>query len=101
MNTIKTTYNFNINKSLQLKKERGIGFEEIIMAIDSGHLKDIINHPNPKKYKHQKIYVIEIENYIYLVPLVKQKENEVFLKTIFPSRKLTKQYLGGNDEKKT
>jgi len=84
-------YNFNRVKNAKLKLERGISFEEIIAAIEKGKLLDIIKHNNQKKFGHQKIYVIDIENYVYLVPFVKN-DNEIFLKTIFPSRKMTKKY---------
>jgi hypothetical protein len=87
------TYDFDPEKNSKLKQERGISFEEIILAIKEGHLIDIITHPNNNKYKHQKIYVVEVENYIYLVPFIEQNPHSVFMKTIFPSRKLTKKYL--------
>ena len=85
-------YDFDPEKNLKLKRERGISFEEVITAIEEGHLIDVIDHPNAEKFKHQKIYVVEIEGYVYLVPFVKQSQ-QIFLKTIFPSRKLTKRYL--------
>lgn len=85
-------YNFNIQKNSELKENRGISFEEIIAAINDGYLLDIMEHPNKSKYAQQKIYVIDIDCYVYLVPFV-ENNNEIFLKTIFPSRKLTKQYI--------
>jgi len=59
---------------------------------------DDIKHPNQKKYSGQRMMVLDIYEYIYLVPYV-ETENEIFLKTIIPSRKATKDYLGRNHEK--
>lgn len=95
-------YDFSPDKNLQLIKERGISFEDIIAALNNGQLLDIIDHPNVQQYAHQKIYVVNLDNYIYLVPFVRKSVEEVFLKTIFPSRKLTKQYnkqKGKKDER--
>jgi hypothetical protein len=58
---------------------------------------DIVQHPNQEKYKGQKIFIINIDNYAYLVPFV-ESEQEIFLKTIIPSRKATKKYLPGQDK---
>jgi uncharacterized DUF497 family protein len=88
------TYNWDKEKSLLLKKSRGISFEQIVIHIEQGNLVDIIEHPNGEKYNHQKILIINIDNYIYTIPFV-QNQNERFLKTIIPSRKFTKKYLGG------
>jgi uncharacterized DUF497 family protein len=87
----KLTYNFSAEKNQQLIKERGVSFEAVIAALDNGKLLDIIE--NAEKYPHQKIYVIEMNKYAYLVPFVRQENQNVFLKTIFPSRKLTRKYL--------
>jgi uncharacterized DUF497 family protein len=88
------TYNWDKEKSLLLKKTRGISFEQIVIHIEQGNLVDIIEHPNGEKYNHQKILIINIDNYIYTIPFV-ENQNERFLKTIMPSRKFTKKYLGG------
>lgn len=77
--------------------ERGISFEEVVLNIQLGNEVDIFEHPNHERYPGQKISVVVIENYAYLVPFV-ENEAEIFLKTIIPSRKATKQYLGGSDE---
>jgi hypothetical protein len=91
----KLRYEYSDSKNLFLIKERHISFEEIIAALGSGQLLDIIEHPNQIKYPNQKMYVIQINNYVYLVPFVKveQDEQTIFLKTIFPSRKIKKQYI--------
>jgi uncharacterized DUF497 family protein len=79
-------------KSEALKKERGISFEDVVFYIDRDDIVDIIPNPNQKKYPHQQVYVLNIDDYIYLVPFVEDEEM-VFLKTIIPSRKATKEYI--------
>jgi len=86
------TYNWNIEKNILLKKERGFSFEQIVSHIESGDLLDIIAHPNKDKFAHQQILIVKIEDYVVSVPYV-ENNKERFLKTIIPSRKLTKQYL--------
>ena len=80
-------------KNAKLRKERGIGFEEIVFHIERGDLLEILDHPNPARYGGQRIFVVRREDYVYLVPFV-EDEDTVFLKTIIPSRKETKEYLG-------
>ena len=80
-------------KNAKLRKERGIGFEEIVFHIERGDLLEILDHPNPARYGGQRIFVLRREDYVYLVPFV-EDEDTVFLKTIIPSRKETKEYLG-------
>ena len=91
------TYNWNKEKNLLLKETRKISFEQIVMHIEQGNLLDIVKHPNDDKYSNQKILIININNYIYTVPFV-ESQNERFLKTVIPNRKLTKKYLGGKNE---
>ncbi len=86
-------FDWNEEKNEILKNTRDISFEIIVIQIERGKILDILEHPNKNKYKNQRIFVIEYENYIYLVPFVEQKE-KIFLKTIIPSRKATKKYLG-------
>lgn len=90
----KLHYEFSADKNQQLIKERGISFEDVVSALDNGKLLDTIDHHNVVNYPNQKIYIVEIDGYIYLVPFVRKDMQTVFLKTIFPSRKLTKKYLG-------
>lgn len=87
-------YDYSAEKNLILIEERGISFEQVISAIVDGGALDILPHPNQQKYPDQKIYVLNIDDYVYLVPFV-ENEDSVFLKTIFPHRKLTKKYLRG------
>lgn len=90
-------FNWNSEKNEKLRKGRGVSFEEAILAIEQGQLLDILEHSNKDKYENQNIFVVKIYNYAWLIPFV-ENENEVFLKTIIPSRKATKQYLrGGSD----
>jgi hypothetical protein len=70
-----------------------MSFEEIEMGIEQGNLLDIVAHPNRTKYPNQKIFVVRLLDYVYLVPFV-EDQSSFFLKTIIPSRKATKQYLG-------
>jgi hypothetical protein len=70
-----------------------IGFEDIVVHIERGDLLDIPEHPNSDRYAGQRLFVVQREDYVYLVPFV-EDEDTVFLKTIIPSRKATKQYLG-------
>ncbi|MEX0616356.1 MAG: toxin [Candidatus Woykebacteria bacterium] len=79
-------------KNQELKGQRDISFEEVVLAISEGAILDIMEHPNPKSHPNQKLFVVNIENYAYLVPFVEDME-KVFLKTIIPSRKATKKYI--------
>ena len=85
-------FDWDREKNTKLKKERGVGFEDVKTAIEGGKLLETADHPNKKKYPNQKMFVVEIDRYIYLVPYV-EDEVKVFLKTIFPSRKATKKYI--------
>ena len=76
-----------------LKTEGGISFEEVVFHIMTGDILDTIEHPNQARYPGQRIHVIAIEGYVYLVPFV-ESEDRVFLKTIIPSRKATRTYRG-------
>jgi uncharacterized DUF497 family protein len=90
-------FSWNNEKTQLLKSERNISFEEVVFHIEKKHVLDIVEHPNQEKYKGQKIFIININDYAYLVPFVESKE-EIFLKTIIPSRKATKKYLQGEKD---
>ena len=90
-------FNWNLEKNEILKEQRKISFEEIVFQIQNDGLLEIIKHLNNDKYVNQKIFVVIYNNYVYLVPFL-EKENEIFLKTIFPSRKYTKKYLEDKNE---
>lgn len=85
------SYQWDNKKNAFLKRARGITFEQVIMHIEGGDLLDIREHPNRNKHSNQQILVIDINHYVYVVPFVEQG-GERFLRTIVPSRKLTKQY---------
>jgi hypothetical protein len=77
-------------------RERGISPEEIVFHIESGDVLDLLEHPNRDRYHNQRVFVVNVEGYAYLIPFV-ENEQEVFLKTIIPSRKATRDYLGGSE----
>jgi len=85
------TFNWNIQKNIWLKENRKITFEEVILAIAQHRIKEVYEHPNQVKYPGQKIYEVEINNYVYLIPFI-ESEDALFLKTIIPSRKATKKH---------
>ncbi len=83
---------WNAAKNEILKSERGVSFEEVMAALIEDGFLDIVKHPNEQKYSHQKMFVVNVDNYVYLVPFVEDDE-KIFLKTIIPSRQATKRYL--------
>jgi uncharacterized DUF497 family protein len=89
-------FSWNTEKNELLIAKRQISFENIVFDIERGFLLDILEHPNQEKYQGQKILVVRVEEYVYLVPFV-ENEDEIFLKTIIPSRKATKRYLKGDE----
>ena len=84
--------NWNNDKNKQLIETRWISFEEVLQAMNDNKILDTIVHYNENKYPNQRILIININNYAYLVPFVRNNK-EIFLKTIIPSRKATKQYF--------
>ena len=91
--SIVKTFKWNSEKNEILAISRGITFEEIVQRIQSGAKVIETDHPNKKKYPNQRIMIVDVEGYAYLVPFVIEKDG-YFLKTIIPSRKATKKYLG-------
>lgn len=90
-------YKWSSTKNEKLKAERGVSFEQLVIQIEHGKVHNVYTHPNRKQYPNQQILVIEIDNYCYIVPFVENIDGR-FLKTIIPSRKATKRYLGGSNE---
>ncbi len=90
-------YAWNPEKNEKLRQERGVSFEDVVFHIEAGNEVDNFEHPNQARYPGQKVSVVLIEGYAYLVPFV-ESEAEIFLKTIIPSRKATKQYVSAPDE---
>jgi len=84
--------NWNTDKNIRLKSERGVSFEEVLSAMSHGGILDVQDHPNTSQHPNQRMLVVRIRGYAYLVPFV-ETESEVFLKTIIPSRKATRNYL--------
>ena len=83
-------FDWSDEKNEWLQKNRGIDFEEIVFYLaEEGHLLDVISSPN---HPGQMMFVLEVNSYVYIVPFV-ETDDEVFLKTIFPSRKATHYYL--------
>ena len=90
------SFHWNEEKNILLKQERGVSFERIVVAIEEGHLLDVLQHPNIEKYGNQLILVVEIDDYAFCIPCVPDENGDFFLKTLYASRKYTKQYkLGG------
>ncbi len=88
---------WNAEKNAQLRAERGVSFEDVVFHMMAGDILDTIDHPNQERYPGQKIHVMAIEDYVYLVPFVEADE-ELFIKTIIPSRKATRQYGGKSND---
>ena len=86
------SFRWDSEKGDQLKQERGVSFEQVAVAVETGSLLQIAPHQNPVKYPRQKNMIVEIDDYAYLVPFV-EDEDHFFLKTIIPSRKATRDYV--------
>ena len=91
------TFAWDAAKNLLLQRERGVSFEDVVFHMEAGHEVAVFLHPNQLRYPDQKISVVLIEDYAYLVPFV-ETDTEIFLKTIIPSRKATKQFKGDSNE---
>ena len=85
-------FDWNSKKNEKLKIEREVGFEDVLLAVGEKKILDIIEHKNQKKYPNQKMFIVNIESYAYLVPFI-EDGHKIFLKTIIPSRKATKKYI--------
>ncbi len=90
------TFDWNDGKNAWLKAVRGVTFEEIVYHIQAGDLLDVVEHSERGKYPGQRIFIVDMEGYAFLVPFV-ESEDGSFLKTIIPSRKMTRRYLGSKD----
>ena len=85
-------YDWSDEKNERLRRERGLTFEDIVFHLAHGGLLDTIEHPNQRRYPGQRIFIVNVDGYACLVPFVEGDE-AIFLKTIIPSRKITKLYL--------
>ena len=81
-------------KNKQLQGNRGVCFEDVLVAIGEERLLDVLPHHNPEKYPNQKLFIVQIRDYVYYVPFV-ENNDMIFLKNIIPSRKYQKQYQRG------
>lgn len=94
----KVTFNWSDEKNRLLKRTRGISFEDVVLCIHEGKLITVLEHPNRTRYPNQRLYLIEHRKYVYVVPfVVDESAREIVLKTIYPSRRYTKRYLGRRD----
>jgi hypothetical protein len=85
-------FRWNIEKNELLRLDRGISFESVVVALETGGLLDLMEYPNAAKYPNQKIFLVFIMNYVYLVPFI-EEDDHYFLKTMIPSRKATRDYF--------
>lgn len=89
-------FRWSSDKNEALRAERGVSFEHIVVAVESGGLLDVLAHPNQAKYPRQRVLVVACDSYVYLVPFV-EEDDYFFLKTVIPSRKATRDYLNQGD----
>lgn len=85
-------FQWNNEKNEWLKKNRGVSFEQVVILMEREDVLEIVEHPNQNKYPGQKIATVRMDDYAYLVPYV-QEGDEIFLKTIIPSRKALNKYV--------
>ena len=85
-------FRWNAEKNESLTAERGMSFERVVVAVESGGLLDMTDHPNQARYPRQKVMIVAIDGYAYLVPYV-EEDDYYFLKTVIPSRKATRERL--------
>ena len=85
-------FDWSDEKNEWLRDERGVSFEDVLVCIENGHILDVIRHPNRDRYPGQRIIVLNMDGYVWLVPYTKG-QGVRFLKTIIPSRKATREYL--------
>ena len=90
-------YAWSAEKNESLKLDRGVSFEEVVFHIERGDLLDVLEHPNQRRYPGQRIFVVDIRGYAYLVPFV-ESESEIFLKTVIPNPRATNTYLGRSEK---
>lgn len=98
---MKYKFDYSLEKDQILKRERNIGFEDIVNAIKSGGLIENKKHPNQKRYHGQKLFIVKIDIYVYVAPYVIDRKRQVyFLKTIYPNREMTKKYFKSYEKEK-
>jgi len=87
-----SAFDWSDEKNEWLRDERGVSFEDVLVCIENGHILDVIRHPNRDRYPGQRIIVLNMDGYVWLVPYTKGQGGR-FLKTIIPSHKATREYL--------
>jgi uncharacterized DUF497 family protein len=90
-------FDWNDEKNQWLRQVRGIAFEDVIYCITHIGLLDVLDHPNQDQYPDQRVFIVDVDGYAFLVPFI-EDEHVIFLKTIIPSRKMTRKYLGGGEK---
>ncbi len=85
-------FRWDNEKNEWLKNNRGVSFEQVVILMERGDVLETIEHPNQNRYPGQKVATVLIDDYAYLVPYV-QESDEIFLKTIIPSRKATNKHV--------
>lgn len=90
-------FDWDEDKNNLLKETRDVSFEEIVLSISNNKLLDVVEHPNKQKYPNQKMFIVEVRDYAYIVPFIEDKE-KFFMKTIYPSREASKKYLSKEDQ---
>jgi uncharacterized DUF497 family protein len=85
-------FQWSPDKNAELRAERGVSFEEVVVAIEAGGLVEVLTHPNPSRYPRQRVMIVAWDGYAYLVPFVEEADH-YFLKTVIPSRKATRDFL--------
>ncbi|WP_029891679.1 hypothetical protein [Polycyclovorans algicola] len=88
---------WSADKNVLLKAQRGVSLEDVVFHIHAGDLLETFEHTNQARYPGQQVHAVLIEGYVYLVPFI-ETDDEVFFKTIIPSRKATKRYEGTTDD---
>ncbi len=86
-------FDWRNEKNAWLKEHRGVCFEQVVLLFEQGKVLDILKHPNKTMYPGQRIAVVRIGDYVYLVPY-EQDDDRIILKTIISSRKATNKYRG-------
>jgi uncharacterized DUF497 family protein len=90
-------FDWSDERNAELRAERGIGFEDIVYHIARGDVLDIVEHPNRERYGAQRVFIVNVDGYAYLAPFVEDQAG-IFLKTVIPSRKMTRRYLKEHDD---
>ena len=85
-------FQWSPEKNAELKAARGVSFERVVVAVEAGDLLQVFAHPNARRYPRQRVMVVGWDGYAYLVPYVEEADH-LFLKTIIPSRKATRDFL--------